>query len=107
EFLGGVGLRGIAQLELEVIDDWPLMVRSEVTNQPAGTSSKAATVRPDQDDLSPEQTSLEVNDIGVRGIAQVGYRIADSFVVAVRGSYQGRTINHSGPGFGGALSYTW
>jgi len=107
EFLGGVGLRGVAQLELEVIEDWPLMVRSEVTNQPAGTSSNRTTVRPDRDDFSPDNTSVEVNDIGVRGIAQVGYRIADAFVVALRGSYQGRTINHSGPGFGGALSYTW
>jgi hypothetical protein len=107
EFLGGVGLRGVAQLELEVIDDWPLMVRSEVTNQPAGSSSSTETVRPDQEEFLGEDTSLGVNDIGVRGIAQVGYRIADSFVVAVRGSYQGRTINHSGPGFGGALSYTW
>ncbi len=107
EFLGGVGLRGFAQLELEVIDDWPLMVRSEVSNQPAGSSSSTDRVRPDREDFLPEDTSVEVNDIGVRGIAQVGYRIADSFVVAVRGSYQGRTINHSGPGFGGALSYTW
>jgi len=107
EFLGGVGMRGVAQLELDVIDDWPLMVRSEVTNQPAGSSSSTDTVRPTHDDFRPEDTSVGVNDIGVRGIAQVGYRIADSFVVAVRGSYQGRTINHSGPGFGGALSYTW
>ncbi|MBW2454019.1 MAG: hypothetical protein JRI68_05900 [Deltaproteobacteria bacterium] len=107
EFLGGVGLRGIAQLELNVFHDWPMMVRTEVTNQPAGTESTPETVRPDDDGALPEDTALDNNDIGARGIVQVGYRIFDPFVVAVRGSYQGRTIKHSGPGFGGALSYSW
>ena len=27
--------------------------------------------------------------------------------LAVRGSYQGRTINHAGPGVGGGVTYTW
>ncbi len=107
ELLGGVGLRGIAQLELDVFDSWPMMVRTEVTNQPAGTESTPETVRPDADDARPEDTSLTNNDIGARGIVQVGYRIVDPLTVAVRGSYQGRTIKHSGPGFGGAISYTW
>ena len=26
---------------------------------------------------------------------------------APAGSYQGRTINHAGPGVGGAVTYTW
>ncbi len=107
ELLGGVGMRGIAQLELNVFHDWPMMVRTEVTNQPAGTESTPDTVRPDDDGALPEDTALDNNDIGARGIVQVGYRIFDPFVVAVRGSYQGRTIKHSGPGFGGALSYSW
>jgi hypothetical protein len=107
ELLGGVGLRGIAQLELNVFDSWPMMVRTEVTNQPAGSESTPETVRPDVDDALPEDTSLANNDIGARGIVQVGYRIVDPLTVAVRGSYQGRTIKHSGPGFGGAISYTW
>lgn len=107
EILGTVGLRGIAQFELKVFEDWPMMLRSEVTNQPAGSASSLGEVRPDVDDALPEDTSLDANDIGVRGIAQVGYRIVDSLIVSVRGSYQGRTINHSGPGFGGAISYSW
>jgi len=28
-------------------------------------------------------------------------------VISARGSYQGRTINHAGPGFGGAVTYQW
>jgi hypothetical protein len=107
EFLGTIGVRAIAQFELKVLEDWPMMLRSEVTNQPAGSSVSEASVRPYDDDALPDATSTGTNDIGVRGIAQVGYRIVDSFVVSVRGSYQGRTINHSGPGFGGAISYSW
>ena len=107
EFLGTVGVRAIAQFELNVLEDWPMMLRSEVTNQPGGSAVSTDDVRPDDEDALAEMTSTGTNDIGVRGIAQVGYRIADSFVVAVRGSYQGRTINHSGPGFGGAISYSW
>ena len=39
--------------------------------------------------------------------AQVGYRLLPGFVVSARGSFQGRTIQHAGPGFGGGASYTW
>jgi hypothetical protein len=106
ELLGGVGLRGIAQLELRVFEDWPMMFRTEVTNQPAGVSSDPTSVRPD-DGAAPDDTSLQTNAIGGRGIVQLGYRVVDTLVVSVRGSYQGRTINHSGPGFGGSVSYTW
>lgn len=96
EFLGGVGVRGITQLELRSVPRVPIVLRSEVTNQPAGTTGK--------DD--PSQ-SRKVGELGLRSIVQVGYEFLPGFVVAVRGSYQGRTINHAGPGGGGAVSYTW
>ena len=86
EVLSGVGLRGIAQLEWSATPRFPIMFRTEVTNQPAG---------------------LQGGDVGVRLIAQAGYRITDHFTAALRASYQGRTINHAGPGGGAAVEYSW
>jgi hypothetical protein len=107
EVLGNVGLRGITQLELNSFEKVPVMFRTEVTNQPAGTSRHGQTVRPETLGTAQELTSHEQGEVGARAIAQVGYRLLPTLVVAVRGSYQGRTINHAGPGFGGAVSYQW
>lgn len=84
EVLGSVGQRGIVQLDWRTIKRVPIVLRTEVTNQPADSS-----------------------DVGARAIAQVGYQLTNELVVAVRGSYQGRTINHAGPGAGLAVSYQW
>jgi hypothetical protein len=83
EGLGGIGVRGITQFEWNAFPRWPIVLRTEVTDEPAGAN------------------------VGVRAIAQVGYRIATHLVVSVRGSYQGRTIDHSGPGGGAAVAYAW
>ncbi len=102
EVLGGIGLRGITELELATFPRVPILFRTEVTNQPAGVGE--GTV------LSTDSTktvSAEQGEVGARAIAQVGYRFLPDIVIAVRGSYQGRTINHAGPGFGGAVSYQW
>lgn len=96
EILGGVGLRSITQLELATFDRFPIVLRSEVTNQPAGVTQ-----------VTDDKTSGSVASVGVRGIAQLGFKITPDLVVAVRGSFQGRTIRHAGPGFGGAVAYTW
>jgi hypothetical protein len=85
EVLGTVGLRGIVQLDWRTIPRVPIMLRSEVTNQPAGTGG----------------------DVGARAIAQVGYEIVRDLTVAARLSYQGRTINHAGPGAGLGVGYQW
>ncbi|MFO0674330.1 MAG: hypothetical protein U0235_32750 [Polyangiaceae bacterium] len=63
----------------------PIALRSEVTNQPAGV----------------------FGDVGIRTIAQVGYEVTSGLVVSARGSFQGRTINHAGPGGGLGVSYQW
>lgn len=107
EVLGSVGLRGITQLELNSFPKVPIVLRTEVTNQPAGISKRGETVRPGDPAGSPDLTSHAQGEVGARAIAQVGYRFLPTLVVAVRGSYQGRTINHAGPGFGGAVSYQW
>ncbi|MEB2311210.1 MAG: hypothetical protein OZ921_03030 [Sorangiineae bacterium] len=107
EVLGGVGMRGITQLELLTFERVPIVLRTEVTNQPAGVSTDVASVRPAEENAEQGQTSTEQGEVGARAIVQVGYRMLPGLVVAARGSYQGRTINHAGPGFGGAVSYTW
>ena len=107
EVLGSVGLRGITQLELNTFDKVPVLFRTEVTNQPAGVSRRGKQVRPDDPAGAQDQTSHDQGEVGARAIAQVGYRLLPTLVIAVRGSYQGRTINHAGPGFGGAVSYQW
>lgn len=85
EALGTVGLRGVVQLEWKTIPRVPILLRSEVTNQPAGVGG----------------------DIGARVIGQVGYEVVKNLALSARGSYQGRTINHAGPGAGAGVSYLW
>jgi hypothetical protein len=97
EFLGGVGPRGIIQLELATFPRWPIVLRTEVTNQPAGVSP--STPAPG--------TSTDTGNVGARGIVQLGYKFTPDFFVALRGSFQGRTIQHFGPGGGGAVGYSW
>ena len=84
EVLGSVGQRGIVQLDWRTIPRVPIVLRTEVTTQPASSG-----------------------DVGARAIAQVGYQLTSELVLAARGSYQGRTINHAGPGAGLAASYQW
>ena len=100
ELLGGVGLRSFAQLELNTFKRWPIVLRSEVTNQPAGAP-------PRESDLGKPGISQGDGEIGARGIAQLGFRPVEQLVVAVRGSFQGRTISHAGPGAGLAAGYEW
>ncbi len=107
EVLGGIGLRGITQLELNTFQRVPILLRTEVTNQPAGVATNTKDVRPADEGGDPNNTSVEQGEVGARAIVQVGYRVMPTLVLAVRGSYQGRTINHAGPGFGGAVTYSW
>jgi hypothetical protein len=107
EVLGGVGLRGITQLELDTFERVPVLLRIEVTDQPAGFLALRDEVRPDRPGATPDETSRAEGDIGTRAIAQVGYRIAPEVEIAVRGSYQGRTIWHAGPGVGGGVKVQW
>ena len=104
EFLGGVGMRGFTQLELNTFPRVPIVIRSEVTNQPAGVSDPTPRA---QDTSSTTPVSSAPTEVGARGIVQVGYRFLPPLVVALRASYQGRTINHAGPGLGAAVTYSW
>jgi hypothetical protein len=103
EALGGIGLRGITELQLATFPRVPILFRTEVTNQPAGASTQASAPAP----LAPVGVAHAEGEVGARAIAQVGYRFLPDLVIALRGSYQGRTINHAGPGLGGAVTYQW
>jgi hypothetical protein len=106
ELLGNVGVRGITELSIAPLSRVPIVLRSEVGNQPAGVVP-SGEVHPADDGAALESTSVGQSDIGVRGIVQVGYRIWPELVICARASYQGRNIRHSGPGFGGAILYSW
>jgi hypothetical protein len=106
EVLGTIGLRGITQLELDVFERFPILLRTEVTNQPAGSSAEGI-LRPGREGASQEEISSAQGDVGARVIAQLGYRVVPELVVAGRVSYQGRTINHAGPGVGGGVTCQW
>lgn len=97
EILGGIGVRGITQIELAPFPRVPVVLRSEVTNQPAGVSRQ---------NVGPA-TSTGQGEVGVRSIVQVGYRLLPNLVLAGRVSFQARTINHAGPGGGAAVMYEW
>lgn len=97
EVLGGVGLRTVAQLELAVFEKVPVLLRAETTTQPAGGA-------PSRSDTDVAQLESER---GTRLIVQAGYRVLPNLTLSARASIQSRTITHSGPGFGGALGYTW
>ncbi len=99
ELLGRVGLRGFTQLELNTIKKVPILIRTEVTNQPAGSAVSSFN--------TDDTVSRGANEIGVRTILQAGYRFTPEFVASLRVSFQGRTIDHAGPGFGGAVGYSW
>jgi hypothetical protein len=99
EVLGGIGVRGITELSFQPMGRFPVLIRSEVTNQPAGARGS--------DPVRIAGRASGFTDVGVRAIVQVGYRPVEAFLVGIRGSYQGRTIDHSGPGAGAVLEYRW
>ncbi len=103
EFLGGVGLRGITQLEWRTIPRVPIVLRTEVTNQPAGEEVSDPETNPDG---TPKEASGK-GEIGLRAIVQAGYELTPALTLSARASYQGRTINHAGPGLGAAVTYQW
>ena len=79
-----IGQRAFVGLNLSLIEKWPLAFEVHVTDQPINT-----------------------NEPGVRAVFEIGYRPSDVFSLSTRVSYQGRTINHAGPGLGLAATFDW
>jgi hypothetical protein len=102
-----VGLRGITQIELRSIPRFLLLFRTEVTNQPTGTRSRNEIELGAPPAPTAPTLAEDVGDVGARAIAEVGYELWPELVISVRGSYQGRTIRHAGPGAGGGVKYRW
>jgi hypothetical protein len=100
EVLGGIGTRGIAELQWNTLARVPIVLRTEVTNQPAGVGARSPT------DASPA-IAIDRGDIGARAMVQIGYRFVPELTVALRASYEGRTIQHAGPGAGAGVTYSW
>jgi hypothetical protein len=98
EFLGGVGVRSIAELNLNVFPRFPMALRTEVSDQPAGTTSSQSLV---------SDASQGKSGVGARGIAQIGFRVAPPILLFARASVEGRTIQHAGPGAGGGVTVSW
>jgi hypothetical protein len=98
EVLGGIGLRGIAQVAFFPQSRVPFLVRIEVTNQPGGEVTRGLVFPGESDNKA---------DVAGRLILQGGYRILPPLVIFARASYQGRTIVHAGPGFGGGATFEW
>jgi hypothetical protein len=102
EVLGGIGTRAIAELQWNTLPRVPIVLRTEVTNQPAGAKTSGTT----EPGTAPT-TSENQGDIGARAMVQVGYRIVPELTLALRASYEGRTIQHAGPGAGAGVTYAW
>jgi hypothetical protein len=83
EVLGGIGLKGIAELQWNTIARVPIVIRTEVTNQPAGTAARLA-----DGTTSSEPVSIIRGDVGARAMVQVGYRLVPSLTLSLRGSYE-------------------
>ncbi len=79
-----IGQRAFVGLNLGLVEKWPLAFEVHVTDQP-----------------------LNTNELGVRAVFEVGYRPTDVFSLSTRASYQGRTIDHAGPGLGLAATFDW
>jgi hypothetical protein len=84
ELLPEIGQRAFLALYWDVIERLPMAAEVQVTDQP-----------------------VDSNELGVRLIYELGWRITPQLMVALRPSYQLRTIKHAGPGIGLAAAFDW
>jgi hypothetical protein len=47
------------------------------------------------------------DELAVRIVYELGYRVSERVAVALRPSYQLRTIRHAGPGAGLSATFDW
>jgi hypothetical protein len=84
EVMPEIGQRAYLGLAWEAIEDVPMATEIVVTDQPVNS-----------------------DELAVRLIYELGYRFTDRITVALRPSYQLRTIRHAGPGIGMAATFDW
>jgi hypothetical protein len=83
-FFEDVGYEARVAFTLGIFEHWPIMIEGLVTSLPVKESS-----------------------LGLRLVVGAGYRFTDWLAVMVMGSWNGRTIDHTGPGGGGSVVLSW
>lgn len=84
EVLPELGQRAFIGLVWQLIERVPMSTEVHVTDQPVNS-----------------------DELAVRIVQELGYRFGDRFALALRPSYQLRTIKHAGPGIGLAATFDW
>jgi hypothetical protein len=84
ELMPEIGQRAYLGLHFAPIARLPMATEVVVTDQPVNS-----------------------DELAVRLIYEIGYRLSDRIAVALRPSYELRTIAHAGPGIGMAASFDW
>jgi hypothetical protein len=84
ELLPEIGQRAFLALYWDVIERLPMAAEVQVTDQPVNS-----------------------DELGVRLIYELGFEVTERLAIALRPSYQLRTIKHAGPGIGLAASFDW
>lgn len=84
ELMQQLGQRAFVQLRFEPIEDFPMAAEVHVTDQPVNS-----------------------DELAVRLIYELGVRVSDRVALALRPSYQLRTIDHAGMGLGAAVTFDW
>lgn len=84
EVLPEIGQRAFLGLQWSAGERVPMSTEVHVTDQPVNS-----------------------DELAVRLVQEIGYRFGDRFTLALRPSYQLRTIRHAGPGIGLAATFDW
>lgn len=84
ELIPEIGQRAYLGLRFAPIEQMPMAAEVVVTDQP-----------------------VHSDELAVRLIYEVGYRVTDRIALALRPSYELRTIAHAGPGIGIAATFDW
>jgi len=80
----GVGYQGRLALDIGVFERVPIIVEGLVTNFP-----------------------VDVDEVGLRLVLGTGYRFTKWLAILARGSWNARTIKHTGFGGGASLALSW
>jgi hypothetical protein len=84
EVVPEIGQRAFLGLQWAASERVPMSTEVHVTDQPVNS-----------------------DELAVRLVQEIGYRFGDRFTLALRPSYQLRTIKHAGPGIGLAATFDW
>jgi hypothetical protein len=84
EVMPEIGQRAYLGLRWEAIRNVPMATEVVVTDQP-----------------------VHSDELAVRLIYEIGYRVTERIALALRPSYELRTIAHAGPGVGIAATFDW